>query len=303
MTTVSAAVPEQIRPWSPGARGGAWGAVGLILLAVLETAQALVAPGRAATAADWQAATQQLRADFQPGDLIVAAPAWADPVMRMHVGDLLPVAYAARMDDARFGRVWVLGQHDAHAPEELGRGAVFNHHFGALTLRRFDRPPAQITYDFLERWQDARVIDWDPGRRVASPCPWAGDSFVCPRTGNTVRRTLVEVEQQIRRAILAPPVAGEIIALEFPAVPLGRELVIAAGLHDTWARKSPGTAHLEVWVAGQPVQSADIGNRSGWHRLRIDTAARAGQTVPVRFQISAPQPTLRYLAFAAEARR
>jgi hypothetical protein len=277
--------------------------VGLVLLAALETAQALIAPGRAPTRADWQTATQQLRTEFQPGDLIVASPGWADPLMRMHVGELLPIPHAARMDDARFGRVWVLGQHGAHAPEEAGRRMVFAQQFGALTLRRFEGVPAQLTYDFLERWQEARVVDWDPVRSLASPCPWAQDSFVCPRAGNTVRRTLVEVDQQIRRAILAPPVAGAIISVEFPAVPLGRELVVAAGLHDTWARKSPGTAHLEVWVAGHPAQSADIGNRSGWHRLRIDTAARAGQTVPVRFQISSPQPALRNLAFAAEARR
>lgn len=313
MSTASAAVPpeelrqddDNRRPWSPGPRLGVWGAAGVALLALLETAQALIAPWRAPLTADWQAATGQLRAGFQPGDLIVAAPAWADPVMRLHAGDLVPIPIVARMDDARFGRVWVISQRGAHAAEETGRVQAFEARFGALTLRRFEGVAAQVTYDFLERWQDATVTRWDPVARTSSACPWQtpASGFVCQTSGNSVRRTLVEVDQRIRRALLAPPVPGGVVAVEFRAVTLGRELAVAAGLHDTWARKSPGTVCFEVWIAGQPVRSVTVDNRGGWRAFTIDTAARLGQSVPVRFQISSPQPTLRFLAFAAEARR
>lgn len=303
MSTVSAVAPEPVRPWSPGARLGCWAAASVALLALLETVQALIAPLRAPTANDWKAATDQLRGQFRPGDLLVAAPAWSDPVMRLHAGDLLPIPVAARMDDARFGRVWVISQRGAHAAEESGRVQAYAGRFGALTLGRFEGAAAQITYDFLERWQDAYVTHWDLAARVATPCPWAHDGFACPISGTTVRRTLVEVDQTIRRALLAPPAAGAIITIEFGSVSLGRELMVTAGLHDTWARKSPGTVNLEVWIAGQRAHSATIGNRSGWLPLRIDTTARDGQTVPVRFQISSPRPALRHFAFAAEARR
>ncbi len=275
----------------------------LVLLALLETTQALLAPLRAPVAADWSAAAAEIRAAFRPGDLIVAAPGWADPVMRMHVGDLLPIALAARMDDARFGRVWVFSQRGAHAPEETHRAQSFERKFGAITLRRFDGRPAEITTDFLERWKEAYVTHWNPAARLGTPCPWLGDGFVCPTTGNSVRRALVEVDQQIKLAILAPPVAGGIVAVEFQSTVLGRELVVAAGLHDTWARKSPGTVYLEVWIAGRPARGTIVDNRGGWRELRIDTSALDGQTAPVRFQISSPQPALRQLAFAAEARR
>ena len=126
---------------------------------------------------------------------------------------------------------------------------------------------------------------------------------MCPVSGNSVHRELVEVDTRIRRAILAPPVMRDIVAIEFPAVSLGRELVVAVGLHDAWARKSPGTVTFEVWIAGQPVRSTVADNRSGWRVLHIDTSARDGQVVPVRFQISSPRPEQRLLAFAAEARR
>ena len=42
---------------------------------------------------------------------------------------------------------------------------------------------------------------------------------------------------------------------------------------------------------------------SGWTRTRIDTTARAGQTVPVTLELTSAAPYDRFFAFAAEARR
>jgi hypothetical protein len=298
--TVARTVP---RPSSSGARLGIAGAVGLMLLAALETAQALVAPWRAPGRSDWVAAAAAVRGGFRAGDLIVAAPAWADPVLRMHLGDLLTIPAAARMDAARFGRVWEVSQRGARAEDADGQ-VVREERFGALTLRLVERPAPQVTYDFLERWTEARVSRWDPRARVLAPCPWSGDRFACAAPANTVHRQLVEVDTRIRRAILAPPVAGAILSVEFPAATLGRELVVAAGLHDVWARKyATGTVYVQIWIAGQPAGEMTIGNRSGWRLLHLDTAARDGEVAPVRIQISSARPELRHLAFAAEARR
>ena len=60
-------------------------------------------------------------------------------------------------------------------------------------------------------------------------------------------------------------------------------LAVAVGLHDTWARKIPGTVTFEVWVGGAPVASTIVTNRSGWQHLRIDTARRCpAATIPRR---------------------
>lgn len=292
-----------MRPSSVGTRLGMAGALGVVLLALVETAQALLAPSRAPTAADWVAAAAEVRRQFRPGDLLVAAPSWADPILRMHAGDLLPVAAAARMDDARFGRVWEIAQRGARAPEASVGAVVHEQRFGALTVRRTERAAAAVTYDFLERWQDAYVTRWDPVQRSSTPCPWANEAFRCPAFGVEARRTLVEVDNTIRRAILAPPTPNAVVGVEFPSVTLGRELAVAVGLHDTWARKMPGTVTFEVWVAGVPAATAVVTNRSGWQHLHVDTAGRAGQQVPVRFHISSRTPLSRLLAFAAEARR
>src|SRR5678815_2514430 len=56
----------------------------------------------------WDEAAAILRKHYQPGDLIVFAPRWVDPVGRLHVGDLIPVEMAARMDGARYPRIWAV---------------------------------------------------------------------------------------------------------------------------------------------------------------------------------------------------
>jgi hypothetical protein len=286
----------------PGVRLAIAGALALVVLAMMETLQALIAPRRAPSRADWAAASAEVRAGFRAGDLIVAAPAWADPILRMSLGDLITIPMAARMDDARYGRVWEVGQRGAHAEEARGM-TIARRRFGALTVRLVERPAAVITYDFLAHWTEARLTRFAPAARVSFPCPWQGDRFTCPG-GGFLHRELVEVDTRIRAALMAPPEAGAIIAVEFPTVTLGKELVLSAGLHDVWARKyGRGTVNVEIWIAGQPVASATIGNRSGWHALRVDTAARDGQVAPVRVQITSLEPSLRHLAFAAEARR
>lgn len=136
-------------------------------------------------------------------------------------------------------------------------------------------------------------------------CALAGDRFVCPAPGNnSLHRQLVEVDQKLREALLTEPVAGAVVVIEFPAVPLGGALVIATGLHDTWMRKAArGTVDARLTVGDQTTELPVISDDSGWTRTRIDTAARAGQTVPVRLEISSAAPFDRFFAFAAEARR
>jgi hypothetical protein len=300
------------------------GAAAIAALAIVEIAQALVAPGRAPTEADWRAAAAQVRAGFRTGDLIVAAPDWADPVLRLHLGDLLPIPVAARMDDARYGRIWEIGQRGAHVVEpgasagaEVGSGAApgrvaLEARFGALTVRRIERPAAAVTFDFLERWREGTVGSRGPGGTLA-PCAWTTDRFACG-DGTTVHRELVEVDTRIRRALLAPPPAGaESLVITFEAVPLGRTLAVAAGLHDVWARKlGAGTVRFQVFVGATRVHDVEIGNRSGWAVHEIDTrevgapgagaGAGPGHTATVRFEISSARPQFRHFAFAAEAR-
>jgi hypothetical protein len=278
-------------------------AAAIVVLAVVETSVALVAPGRAPKEADWEAATREVRAGFHAGDLIVAAPAWADPIMREHLGDLVPLPVAARFDDARFGRVWEVGQRGAHAPEAHG-AVAFERQFGALTLRRVERPAAEIAYDFLDHWTEARVARVTAGHADIA-CPWNLTRFQCPDISfNFVDLRTVEVDFKVHRGLLAQPVAGATVVIDYPAVPLGGQLVVATGLHDVWMRKlGDGGVNLRVVVAGTPAAAVTATNDSGWQLTRIDTSAYAGRVVDVRFEITSPKPYQRHFVLAAEARR
>lgn len=274
------------------------------LLAVVETVVAAVAPSRAPKDADWAAAEREVRAGFRPGDLVVTAPAWADPILRMHLGDFLPVPVAGRMDDARYGRVWEISQRGARAPE-AERGAVaLERRFGALTLRRVDRRAAIVTYDFVDRWAEARLGRTVLGRPEIA-CPRAGDRLQCPDIAfNYLRRQLVEVDTRLYDALLVQPVGGATVVVEYPAVTLGRELVIGTGLHNVWMRKAArGAVNLRLVVAGTPQAAITTDNETGWSLTRIDTAAYEGKVVPVRFEITSPAPYARHFSFAAEARK
>jgi hypothetical protein len=277
-------------------------AAAVALLALVETAVALIAPSRAPTDADWAAAARQVRAGFRPGDLIVAAPSWADPILRVHLGDLIPVEVAGRLDDDRFARVWEVSQRGAHAPATAGGTVTLERRFGKLIVRRVERLAERVTYDFVARWTDARVSRREATRTVA--CGAVADRIQCPDLGtNYVRRQIVEVDTTLREALLAQPVAQAAVVIEYPAVRLGRVLVVATGLHDVWMRKAArGTVDMRVIVDGQEQTLPTTSDDSGWTRTRIDTTARLGQIVSVRFEITSPAPYARHFAFAAEAR-
>ncbi len=277
-------------------------AAAVVLLALVETAAALIAPSRAPTDADWAAAARQVRAEFRPGDLIVAAPAWADPILRVHLGDLIPIEVAGRLDDDRFARVWEVSQRGARATATTGGTVALEQRFGRLTVRRIERQAEPVGYDFVARWADAQVSRVEAARTVG--CRTVADRIQCPDLSfNFVHRQIVEVDNRLREALLAQPVGQAVVAIEYPAVRLGRVLVVATGLHDTWMRKAArGTVEMRVIVGGQPQALPTTSDDSGWTRTRIDTTARAGQVVPVRFEITSPAPYARHFAFAAEAR-
>ncbi len=247
-----------------------------------------------------------MRAGFRPGDLIVAAPGWADPMLRVHLGDLIPPEVAARMDDDRFARVWEVSQRGARAPAaQEGNGTTtFDERFGRLRVRLLERPGRTVTYDFVAHWADARVSRRDAAGGVVA-CALAGDRITCPAPGNnSLHRQLVEVDQRLRQALLTEPVANAAVVIEFPAVPLGNVLVIATGLHDTWMRKAArGTVEARVTVGDQTTELPVTGDDTGWTGTQIDTSARAGQTVAVQLEITSADPLDRFFAFAAEARR
>jgi hypothetical protein len=159
-----------VRPWLAAAA--------LLVLSIWEIATLLGVHANAPTDADWDRAAAAVRAAFVPGDLIVFAPAWMDPVGRQHLGDLMTIHDAARMDAARYPRVWEVSARDAHAPDATGTvGADLG--FGALRVRRFDRTPARVTWDLRPRAKLLEV-DYAPRECVDLHAPGKLDAGTVP---------------------------------------------------------------------------------------------------------------------------
>jgi len=121
--------------------------------------------------------------------------------------------------------------------------------------------------------------------------------------GQRVERRTLEIDYQPRRGLLVPA-DNRPTTLGWNEVPLGGTLVVYAGLHDYYARKSAsGLVDFSVDVDGVEKLRARIGNDDGWRRFDVDTRALAGTRHAVTFHVSAARPAWRNLGFHAEARR
>jgi hypothetical protein len=249
----------------------------IALLALVETGAALTARARVATDGDWAAAAAEVRAGFGPGDVIAFAPGWVDPIGRAALGDLVTVEMAGRSDVDRYARVWEVSIRGAHSPDTDGARLVHATQHGRVRVALFEKSATPVVYDFTAHAEEL--------------------------IGGRYERRTLEIDYRPRRGILVP-VAAQPTTYQWREVPLGDTLVVYAGLHDYYARKSAdGVVDLRVDVDGVPKLTARIGNADGWRRFTLDTRALAGARHAVTFRVSAANPAWRNFGFHAEARR
>ncbi|MBL0212720.1 MAG: hypothetical protein IPQ07_02435 [Myxococcales bacterium] len=228
--------------------------------------------------AAWAEAAAQVRAGFRAGDLIVFAPEWEDPVGRLHLGDLIPVDVAARMDAARFARIWEVSIRGAHHADTAGLEAVETETHRGVTVRRYERAPAIVLADVRDRMSN--ILTTGGGRGPAIE--------------------LAEVGFAPHRCIQIIPNPGQPARITFPQLPLGAELVGYAGLADVFTRRdvrAPGK--LDVEIGGKIVASVTPGVDDGWVRFAVPTTPGSAD---VTF-IASAEAAGRQLCFAAEARQ
>ncbi len=224
---------------------------------------------------EWTRAAEYVRAKHRPGDLIVFAPEWADPVGRLHLGDLIPLELAARMDGARYGRIWELAIRGARAKDTAGLVPVAVAD-GEVEVRLYERPPAVVLADVRAALGTAKSTNGIP------------------------RLELAEVGFEPHRCVLLVPPAGKPARIVFPQLPLGRELVGYVGIADVFTRRADREpATLEVEIAGRLVATVTAGVEDGWIRFAAPTTPGAAD---VTFTISAATAG-RQVCFAAEARQ
>lgn len=261
---------------------GALPALALLVCAIWEITTSLRAGSDVPGDAAWAAAAAAVRERHQAGDLIVFAPAWIDPVGRMHLGDLIPVEMAARMDDARYGTVWELSIRDAEAPEARGRRVDWSTDAGGVRVRRLVREPARVLTDFVAAFDPARV----QGQA-------AGDVAV----------RLEEVGFEPHRCVRVEPWPGQTVRIEYPRARMGTRLVGHVGLADVFTRRDirdPG--ELAVLVDGREVARVRVGVDDGWVRFEAETQPAEQAEVVFAATAVGERARKRLVCFAAEAR-
>jgi hypothetical protein len=230
----------------------------------------------------WRAASEAVRAQHRPGELIVFAPRWIDPVGRLHLGDLLTIDMAGRLDGARYPVIWELTIRGARAPETRGLRATFSRSFGGVTVRRFEQAAAEVLTDFAPRVGEARV----DGPRARGP-----------------EYLLAEVGFDPHRCAQIVPAAGGSVTLTFTGVALGSTLALGVGLADVFTRRdvrAPG--ELAVTIDGGAPTTIRFGVDSGWVRRTIATTPGTATVVFTATAVG-PKSSNRLICFAAEARR
>jgi hypothetical protein len=245
----------------------------LVIVGLWEIVETVHAARAVPDDAAWERAAKVVRGQFRPGDLIVFAPGWADPIGRLHLGDLIPVETAARMDDARFGTIWELAIRGAHAPELAGLHAAWEID-GEVAIRRFHQPPVEVVDDVLDHLRELKSDGVKPTLELAE-------------VGFAPHRCLQ----------LEPPDHG-VVTMTVP-LELGTTLVGYVGLADVFKRRNirtPGTLEIRAGAAARIVR---FGVDDGWVRFELPTTPGPGEITFVASAISHE----RLICFAAEARR
>lgn len=252
----------------------------VIVIAIWEIIAVFRAGDDVPSAEEWERGAAFLREHHEPGQLIVFAPEWIEPVGRMHVGDLISIAMAARADAARYGVIWELSARGERAPETRGLVPVSSRQFGDLTLRRFEQQPVEVTFDFVAQFPAAEISGAAAGR---------------PRV------VLEEVGFAPHLCIRAEPRPNQTVTIAYPNARLGTELVGYVGLADVFTRRDirdPG--RLTVRVNGTEVAATQVGVDDGWVRFSATTQPTSSTKVTFSATSTAKD---RLICFAAEARK
>lgn len=269
------------RRWRPLL--GAVPALAIALIAVWEIAAVARAGHDVPGEADWRAAAAELRAQHQPGELIVVAPRWLDPVLRLHLGDRIPIEMAARMDAATYDTIWELSARGERAAETAGLSPQQTWRSGDLILRRYRQEPARVLHDFAGALATAEV------------------------SGAIARRPQVVLEEvgfEPHRCIQVVPRPDGTAEIRYPDVPLGSRLVGYVGLADVFTRRDVrAPARLAVAIDGTEVAEVTVGVEDGWVRFEVATEPRSGAEVTFTATAIGPGARDRRVCFAAESRQ
>jgi hypothetical protein len=306
------------------ARWKRWAFLTLPALGVLELALHLYFAGRPPSFQDWSALREPVAALRQSGELVVIAPAWAEPLARAALGDeLMPMREVARPDVSRYATALEVGIVGQTSPELAGWRETRVQRVGDFVVRSLDNPtPARVVFDFTDHLEptfaDVRgtqpEVDcpWNPAARVVAGGlgghpTFAAARFECP--GNNVFfnvgvTVIADQDFRARRCIWAHPFARGELVVRFRGVPLGQVIRGHSGMYWIIERERKGApVTIAVRVDGEEIGSATHFDGEGWAPFLLPLGAHAGaERAEVEFAVTAPNHAHRHFCFEADTR-
>jgi hypothetical protein len=292
-----------------------------MVLAMLELLAGARVRSRVPEREDYRAAAELLRPLLGPRDLVVAAPAYADPLVREVLGDVLSFAQAAPSDMAPFETLYAVsvdGHFPSEAPEEM---PVVMGVFGNVSVLRWELGPSPVTVDLVDHLGSARVElvvgesvtrckkvsypRFSPGGLSRGPMRPAHRFDCDPRRPHLyVGETVVEdLHLAPRRAVYQHPPEKGFVRTTFEPQELGRSIVLYAGLYYEHERAGEhGPFEVVVRIDGAERGRMVHRDLQGWKRLVIDTADLEGHRGILSVETFARDAAYRTVSWSATLR-
>lgn len=320
--TTRAAQPTRSR-LRAARRAGELLLLALPLVGVIELVAHLYFARRAPSFDAWAELREPVRSLRAPGDLIVVAPPWADPLVRRALGDeLMPVRDLARPDITRYASALEISIFGQSSPELAGFREVAREQRGKFLLRRLENPsPARVVFDFTDHirppFADVRGTDppvacpWNPRATIQAGGlgghpTFPAERFECPsgvffNVGVTV---IADQDYRARRCIWSHPLARGEIVTRFRGVPLGRSIRGHGGMYWPIERELAGAPiTLTVRVDGDVIGAYTHVDGDGWSLFDLPLGAHAGAaSAEVEFAVTTTNYNHRHFCFEADTR-
>jgi hypothetical protein len=291
-------------------------------IAIVEIAGHGVVRSRVVGDDDWARAAERVRSEWRTGDLIVAAPEWADPLVRRELGDLITLEDAGRADTAQYDRLWALSIR-GHRPAEAPDGAPeLSEQVGSVRILRWNLPLGGVLYDFVEHVPEARVsmmsggrprnCRWQHSRAMGGGLGWGAivpeyrhscDSGRTAWVGATVQDTL---DLRPRYCVWQHPAGAEPVRATFPSVPLGDRIVFYGDLYYEDERHlDHGPIDVVIRIEDEEIGRMTHRDGDGWKRIEASTEwpmRRGRDRADVTIEVSASAAEKRSFCWAATTR-
>lgn len=293
----------------------------LPLLGLGELASHAYFASRAPGFEDYAALAPRLLALKRPGMPVVAAPEWAEPLLRQAAPEAFPLTEVARPDDAGFAsflEVSLPGVPQQGESQVARFSQQSEERVGPFRLRILKNPKFEPKrFDFVDALAggSARVSDALEGER--SPCPLTEAHrsrtggllgpvtrprrYHACREDRAVAVTVIEDQNyRPRRCMLIEAPSRGSVVLEFEGVPASAKLVGFAGFPYFLDRDADGAqVELTLGEGGQELGGRRVEAARGWVRFEVQRPTRGGDvTVEATWRVAQP----RQLCLALEAR-